>query len=144
MSQAGISASRRYSTSGLIPPAITGLHNGDAVRAWLANGIKFVVGDNTRDILTNQVRFSNLRFSVANTPQQNKFWPLISTVAVNGYAGLVIIPRWATTIYYNCDLPDCTLQEWITTSHGEGPFQHLIDDARATNTRNLLGLHWAP
>jgi len=57
------------------------------------NGIRNVVGDNTRDILRNQ---------------QNKFWPAISNRAVNGYAGLVIIPRWATTIYYNCDLPSST------------------------------------
>ena len=47
----------------------------------------------------------------------------------------------ATTIYYNCDLPDCTLQEWITTSAGSGDFSNLLNDARATNTRHLLALH---
>jgi hypothetical protein len=69
---------------------------------------------------------------------------LISSVQNNGYAGMVIIPRWATTIYYNCDLPDCTLQEWIKTSGGSGDFTHLLDNARTTNTWHLLGLHWDP
>jgi hypothetical protein len=95
----------------------------------LDNGIKWVVGDNTRSILMNQ---------------QNPFWPQISTVAVNGYPGMIIMPRWATTIYYNCDQPDCTLHEWIHTSGGSGDFQHLLDDARAVNSMHLLGLHWDP
>jgi hypothetical protein len=47
----------------------------------------------------------------------------------------------ATTIYYNCDLPACTLQEWIDTSGGSGDFNNLLNDARATNTRHLLSLH---
>jgi len=127
MAQVGISSAQKFS-NGLIPPAITGLHNGDAIRAWMENGIKYVVGDNTRPVLRNS----------------NTFWPLISTVAANGYAGLVIVPRWATTIYYNCDTPSCTLAEWIATSAGSGDFQNLLKDARATNGRNLLGLHWDP
>ena len=129
LQQSGISSARKFSNSGLIPPAITGLHNADAIRAWMDNGIKHVVGDNTRGVLTNL---------------QNPFWPQISTVSGNGYPGLVIIPRWATTIYYNCDLPDCTLHEWINTSAGSGDFQHLLDDTRSTNTFHLLGLHWDP
>jgi hypothetical protein len=129
LQQSGLSSARKFSNNGLIPPAITGLHNADAIRAWLDNGIKYVVGDNTRAILMNQ---------------QNAFWPAISTVAVNGYPGLIIIPRWATTIYYNCDLPDCTLHEWINTSAGSGDFQHLLDDARTANAFHLLGLHWDP
>jgi hypothetical protein len=46
----------------------------------------------------------------------------------------------ATTIYYNCDTAACTLQEWINTSGGSGNFQTLLNDARAVNTRYLLGL----
>ncbi|KAJ9652490.1 hypothetical protein H2201_009218, partial [Coniosporium apollinis] len=129
MQQIGISAAARFSGAGLVPPAITGTHNGDAIKAWMDNGIKHIVGDNTRPPLMNP---------------ESSFWPLTSTVAGNGYAGLNIIPRWATTIYYNCDTPDCTLQEWIDTSGGSGDFQNLLRDARAVNTRHLLGLHWDP
>jgi hypothetical protein len=44
--QVGIAAAQRYSGKGLVPPAITGLHNGDAIKAWMDNGITSVVGDN--------------------------------------------------------------------------------------------------
>lgn len=46
----------RFSGSGLIPPAITGLHNGDCLRAWSDNGLWNAIGDNTRPPLRNPVR----------------------------------------------------------------------------------------
>ncbi|PHH60941.1 hypothetical protein CDD81_998 [Ophiocordyceps australis] len=125
LKQAGIDAAQRFSPQGIIPPAITGLHNADALRAWVDNGIRYVVGDNTRPVLRNQ---------------QSMYWPLATTLQSNGFEGIVIVPRFATTIYYNCDTPDCTLQEWKDTSAGQGDFANLLDDARATNTRYLLGL----
>lgn len=76
--------------------------------------------------------------------QGNSFWPLITTVERNGYAGLVIVPRWATTIYYNCAFQNCTLLEWINTSAGSGNFDNLLDNARSVNTRYLLGLRPDP
>lgn len=129
MNQIGMDASNKFSGAGLIPPAITGMHNGDALQAWWDNGIRYVVGDNTRSVLRNQA---------------NSFYPLISTKASNGFDGMVIIPRYATTIYYNCDTQACTLQEWKDTSGGSGDFTTLLNDARTTNTRYLLGLHPDP
>jgi hypothetical protein len=58
LQQIGLWESDWMSQSGLIPPAITGLHNGDAIRAWMDHGIKYVVGDNTRPTLRNKVCFS--------------------------------------------------------------------------------------
>lgn len=55
MTQVGIAAGK-FSPKGLIPPSITGLHNGDVIREWMANGITMVVGDNTRPPLLNSVR----------------------------------------------------------------------------------------
>lgn len=121
--------STKFSQSGLIPPAITGMHNGDALRAWWDNGIRYVVGDNTRPILRNQ---------------ENSFYPLNSTVEENGFDGITIIPRWATTIYYNCDTAECTTKEWIDTTGSSGSFADLLIDARTTNSRYLLGLHPDP
>ncbi|KAJ4168868.1 hypothetical protein NW754_010799 [Fusarium falciforme] len=129
MSQMGIDQAQRYSTNGLVPPAITGLHNADVIKAWLDNQILYVVGDNTRTPLKNP---------------NSKFWPLISTVEGNGYDGLVIVPRFATTIYYNCDTAECTTKEWIDTSGGSGDFTNLLDNARTENTRYLLGLQADP
>lgn len=129
LKQVGLWTASKFSPAGIIPPAITGLHNGDAIKAWMDNGIKHVVGDNTRSVLRNQ---------------NNTFYPLITTVANNGYAGLTVIPRWATTIYYNCDTQECTTQEWVVTSGGSGTFTNLLNDARTTNSRYLLGLHPDP
>jgi hypothetical protein len=129
LKQVGLDQAKRFSTSGIIPPAITGLHNADTIKGWMDNGITNVVGDNTRPVLRNQ---------------QNSFWPLTTTVAGNGYAGLNVMPRWATLIYYNCDLPACTLQEWIDTSAGKGTFNDLLDNSRDSAIRQLMGLHWDP
>ncbi|KYK60816.1 extracellular serine-rich protein [Drechmeria coniospora] len=129
LKQMGIDRATRFSPKGIIPPAITGLHNADAIKGWTDNGIAYVVGDNTRPVLRNQ---------------QSRFWPLASTVESNGNTGITIIPRYATTIYYNCDKADCTVQEWKDTSAGQGDFTSLLNDARATNTRYLLGLQADP
>lgn len=39
LAASGIAAATRFSATGLIPPAITGLHNGDALQAWSDCGI---------------------------------------------------------------------------------------------------------
>lgn len=54
LNQVGISAGK-FSPGGLVPPAITGLHNGDAIAVWIAYGITAAVGDNTRSSLLNSV-----------------------------------------------------------------------------------------
>lgn len=128
MNQTGISSATKFS-QGLIPPAITGLHNGDVIKAWLQNGVNAVVGDNSRPLLLNT---------------QNEFWSLTSNVANNGYDGLEIMPRWSNAIYYNCDTPACTLLEWVTTSGGWGDFNSLLFYEKETTTRNLLKLRQDP
>lgn len=55
LEQMGFTSATYWSPQGIVPPAITGLHNGDAIRAWMDNGIAYVVGDNTRPLLRNTV-----------------------------------------------------------------------------------------
>jgi hypothetical protein len=62
LKQVGLSAATQFSSKGLIPPAITGLHNGDVIKAWIDNGILNVVGDNTRPVLMNTVRSKFLSY----------------------------------------------------------------------------------
>jgi hypothetical protein len=114
----------RFSPKSLIPPAITGLHNGDAIRAWVTSGITSAVGDNSRPVLLNS----------------NVHWPLTTSTEQNGYSGLTVVPRWPTAIYFDCDLPDCTLQEWKDTASGQGTFEDLLTFERTTTSRYLLGL----
>lgn len=99
LNQVGISAAPMFSGSGIVPPAITGLHNADVIQAWLDNGIVHVVGDNTRPVLRNSV--SDIARSLPAKPlvankyaQESPFWPKISNEEDNGYPGLVIVPRW--------------------------------------------------
>ncbi|KAH6693759.1 hypothetical protein F5X68DRAFT_164648 [Plectosphaerella plurivora] len=129
MKQMGISNAAAFSPQSLIPPAITGLHNGDVIKAWMDAGLTNVVGDNTRPLLRNT---------------QSQYWALTTTVESNGYAGLTVIPRYATTIYYNCDTPECTTKEWIDISKGYGNFTDLLALSKADNTRYLFSLQADP
>ncbi|CAI6080381.1 unnamed protein product [Clonostachys chloroleuca] len=125
----GIDAATRFTANGIIPPAITGLNNGDSIQALMDNGIKHVVGDNTRPATRNP---------------NSVYWPLISTYATNGYDGLTIIPRFSSRIYFNCHTPECTTREWIQTSAGSGDFNTLLALEKSSSTRNLLALQSDP
>jgi hypothetical protein len=121
-----------YSDSGLIPPGITGLHNGDALRAWDENGIRYAVGDNSRPILMEV------------SSRKSDFHPIISNVKENGYDGIYIIGRYGSSIYYNCDTPDCVNTEWKAIAGGSGDFNAQLQYEKTVNTKYLLGLRWDP
>ncbi|KAI3400682.1 hypothetical protein diail_2394 [Diaporthe ilicicola] len=125
LAQSGI-ASANFTANGLIPPAITGLHNGDALRAWHDAGLVNCVGDNSRPALRNQ---------------QNDMWPYFTQEAADGFAGIQVNGRWPTRIYFNCDTSDCTTQEWINTSAGSGDFNDLLAAEKADTIRYLTGLY---
>jgi hypothetical protein len=129
LSAVGLAAGRYFSPKGLIPPAITGLHNGDVLKAWKDAGLTNCVGDNTRPPLRNAV---------------NDMYPYITTFGSDGYDGFQVNPRWATRIYYNCDTADCTASEWVATSSptpNPGDFATLLATEKADTTRHLFGLY---
>lgn len=142
LAQVGLAANN-FSPHGLIPPAISGMHNGDALRAWYDNGITEVVGDSSRPLTRNQ---------------DHEYWPYITSTNADGYSGMTVLPRWrkslptasacrnadefliAVAMYYNCyDLP-CTSAEWVATSGGWGDEDDLLEYSRTTYTRHLLAL----
>ncbi|EWC47302.1 hypothetical protein DRE_03421 [Drechslerella stenobrocha 248] len=129
--QVGLDQVPLFSPRSLIPPAITGTQNPDAVRTWMENGIQSVVGDNTRAPLRNQ---------------NNDRWPLITNVSENGYDGLVIIPRWSNRIYYNADGVASDLQQWLDLSPKQATrnFTNLLSIERATTSQYLLNLYHDP
>ncbi|KAL1882847.1 hypothetical protein Daus18300_000485 [Diaporthe australafricana] len=128
LAASGIGAGN-FTPNGLIPPAITGLHNGDALRAWHDAGLVNCVGDNSRPVLRNQ---------------ENDMWPYITQESTDGYAGMQVNGRWPTRIYYNCDTSTCTTQEWIDTSAGVGTFNDLLAAEKADTIRYLAGLYHDP
>ncbi|KAK6509254.1 hypothetical protein TWF481_004012 [Arthrobotrys musiformis] len=126
---ATFTSAAKWSGKGLVPPAITGLHNGDALRAWSTAGLTSCVGDNTRPPLMNP---------------SNPYWPFITNMSGNGFDGFNVIPRFATRIYFNCDTANCTLQEWIDTSAGKGTIFDLLALERESTAKNLLALRQDP
>jgi hypothetical protein len=124
--QTGLDNANVFSSKALIPPAITGMHNGDALRAFHDLGLRNCVGDNARPALRNQ---------------QNTMWPYISTMEDNGFDGFNIIPRWPSRIYWNCDTPACTTQEWVDTSSGSGGFTNLMRMEKNDVMRYMFGLY---
>ncbi|KAL3459329.1 hypothetical protein BJX64DRAFT_291306 [Aspergillus heterothallicus] len=126
LAQVGISPSASLFTSnGIIPSAITGLHNGDALQAWHDHGITNCVGDNSRPVLRNQ---------------QNPMWPYFTSNASDGFNGMQVNPRWPTRVYFNCDNPACAVQQWTDRFAGSGDFNNLLATERETTLVYLLGL----
>ncbi len=120
-----ISAARLWSPKGLVPPAISGMHNGDALRAMSEAGIVNVVGDNSRSVLRNQ---------------QNFHWPYTSNVASDGFAGIQLTPRWATNIYFDVSTSEQSALEWRTLTGATGTFNDLLWREGEVNTNNLISL----
>jgi hypothetical protein len=129
MTAVGIAAATYFSPKGVIPPAITGLHNGDVLKAWKDSGLTNCVGDNTRPPLRNAA---------------NDMYPYMTNFNSDGYDGFQVNPRWATRIYYNCDSADCTASEWVATSSptpNPGDFATLLATEKADTARHLFGLY---
>ena len=129
MKTVGLSSAKHFTYKGIIPPAITGLHNGDALKAWWDNGIRNCVGDNSRPKLVNQ---------------ENEMWPYLTTVESDGFDGMQVNPRWVTRIYYNCNSPECNVQEWKDIAGGSGNFNDLLAAEKRTTMHHLFGLSAAP
>ncbi len=86
----------KFSTASVVTPEISGLFSSNAIRAMLENGIKSVVGDNSR----------------AELKAANPYEGLYTTVAKNNYDGLYIVPRNATEIYYDTSTPEELVSEY--------------------------------
>ncbi|KAJ5924478.1 hypothetical protein N7466_008665 [Penicillium verhagenii] len=129
LKQVGLDQGTHFTANGIIPPAITGIHNGDALQAWWDNGITNCVGDNTRSALLNT---------------ENAMWPYFTVTATDGFNGMQVNPRWATRIYYDCTTPACTLAEWINTSSGSGDFDYLMSQEQSDTMRHFFGLYHEP
>jgi hypothetical protein len=128
LSQVGFASATLFTSGGIIPSAITGLHNGDALQAWNDRGITSCVGDNSRPVLRNA---------------QNPMWPYFTSLESDGFAGMQVNPRWPTRIYFDCDSPECAVQEWVDRFgvNESVDFDDLLAAERETILVYLLGLY---
>ncbi|KAJ3095132.1 hypothetical protein HDU97_007245 [Phlyctochytrium planicorne] len=135
--QIGLTTSAGWSNFSMVTPGISGLFNGDALRALTQFGITAAVGDTSRPKTTN-----------LTNPE---FWPMITSVDVSGFAGFTVIPRSATNVFFNCTNPVYNTQIYHNIYANAAdqtlktkPFAGIIDDDVQRVTRMLLGLSWVP
>jgi hypothetical protein len=84
----------------MVPPAITGIFNGDGLRGLWGAGIRYMVGDNTRGELVNPA---------------SELWAVRTNAADSGFAGMTVIPRFSTLVFFDTSLPEENLSEYCFT-----------------------------
>jgi len=73
-----------WSSTAMVNPSISGLFNGQVLQAMWNSGIRYAVGDN----------------SIADESPVFPYWGWYTTTAVDGFAGMFILPRAPTDIFY--------------------------------------------
>ncbi|KAJ3112952.1 hypothetical protein HDU96_003953 [Phlyctochytrium bullatum] len=128
--QLGLTSTPNWSNFSMVTPGISGLFNGDALKALLDFGITASVGDSSRPKTLN-----------STNPE---FWPMITTVDANGYAGFTAVPRSATQVFFNCTNPTYNALLYNNIYGGSVTFDYVVKSDVDRVTRMLLGLSWVP
>ncbi|KAJ3110080.1 hypothetical protein HDU96_006924 [Phlyctochytrium bullatum] len=83
----GLDNTNVWSRKSMVTPKISGFFNGDALRALVSRGVIAGVGDSSRPKVQNDT---------------NAFWwPMITSVAKNGFDGFIVVPRQSLNIFFN-------------------------------------------
>ncbi|KAI8465146.1 MAG: hypothetical protein J3K34DRAFT_525626 [Monoraphidium minutum] len=80
-----------YTRKVVVPPEVSGLCNGDALRAMWDSGIRAAIGDNTWTHMLHPGTAYRMRRT---------------TTADNGFDGMGILPRWSSALYFDCSTPE--------------------------------------
>ncbi|ORX42289.1 hypothetical protein BCR36DRAFT_587301 [Piromyces finnis] len=83
----GLLDTEYWSSSSIITPQISGLHNKDALDVFIQYGIHSATGDVSRNAITNL---------------ENPYLPFFTTLEGSNFEGFPIIPRTPTEVYYYC------------------------------------------
>ncbi|KAI9344677.1 hypothetical protein BDR26DRAFT_857406 [Obelidium mucronatum] len=126
----GLDGQPYWSNKSMVTPGISGIFNGDALKALLDFGITGAVGDSSRPSLWNTER--------------PMYWPMTTTVEKNGYAGFTVVPRQSLNIYFNT-----TNQEYNTILYNKiygttKTFADIMAIEVKRIVRTLLFLSWQP
>eukprot|EP00026_Physarum_polycephalum_P003715 Phypoly_transcript_03729.p1 GENE.Phypoly_transcript_03729~~Phypoly_transcript_03729.p1 ORF type:complete len:737 (+),score=86.88 Phypoly_transcript_03729:116-2326(+) len=117
-----------YSSSAMVTPSISGLFNGEVLRALAAVGITTVVGDNSRPELV----------------PENRYHGIYTSVAKHGFDGIFIVPRHVSDIYYDVSSPDAEIAQY-THIYGSAKTLHEIVVLQSHNAaQNLLAYRHDP
>lgn len=111
-----------FSPHSMVTPHISGLYNRHALEAMKKNGIFHIVND----------------MSIIKQRPTNAHTAYYTTSAVNGSDGVLIMPRYATDIYYDTSIPE-EITDVFNSIHG-GVFKRRLyfeDIFKMENERNI-------
>jgi len=118
-----------YSPHSIVTPEISGLHNGDALRALKENGVNYAVGDTSRQDLS----------------PANFYLPFISNKTTSNFDGFIAIPRQPPQIYWDCS----TIEENMKLYKERYPdlntdWNTHLDNEAVLHVKNFLKLRHDP
>jgi hypothetical protein len=117
-----------YNNISVVTPSITGLFNSECLRAMYDLGIRNVVGDNSRKELI----------------PDNVYHGIHTSVAVHGFAGIYIVPREDTNIYYDAGDTDDISTQYNTLYKTSLTFDEIVQLDVAVALRLLLNFRYDP
>jgi len=117
-----------YSSSAMVTPSISGLFNGEVLRALATVGIYTVVGDNSRPELV----------------PENKYHGIYTSVETHGFDGIYIVPRHVTDIFYNVATPDQEVAEYMKIYGVSKTINEIVSIQAQTAARFLLSYRHDP
>ncbi|KAJ3012907.1 UNVERIFIED_CONTAM: hypothetical protein HDU68_000966, partial [Siphonaria sp. JEL0065] len=126
----GLDGQPFWSNNSIVTPGISGIFNGDALKALSDFGIKGCVGDSSRNKTVD-----------ANRPL---WWPLTTTVANNNFAGFTVIPRQSLAIYFNATNANYNAQLYNNIYGTKKTFADVLVAEVDRNMRTLAFLSWNP
>ncbi|KAI9344673.1 hypothetical protein BDR26DRAFT_857395 [Obelidium mucronatum] len=126
----GLDGQPFWSNKSMVTPGISGIFNGDALKALLDFGITGVVGDASRPKTVDPVR--------------PLWWPITTNVADNGYAGMTVVPRQSLNIYFNTTNGPYNAQLYNNIYGTTKTFADILAIEVARNMRTLPMLSWQP
>ncbi|KAI9348008.1 hypothetical protein BDR26DRAFT_834015 [Obelidium mucronatum] len=126
----GLDGQPFWSNRSIVTPGISGIFNGDALRAMYDFGITNCVGDSSRPKTLNTER--------------PLWWPMTTTVANNNFAGFTVIPRQSVAIYFNTTNQAYNTQLYNNIYGTNKTFADVMDAEIKRNLRTLALLSWNP
>ncbi|KAJ3192166.1 hypothetical protein HK101_006946 [Irineochytrium annulatum] len=128
---ANVAGTSYWSNFSMVTPGISGLFNGDALRALVDFGITAAVGDSSRPKTFD-----------ATAPY---WWPLSTTMANNNFDGFTIVPRQVLNIYFNVTNPNYLVTLYNNIYPGvNANYQYIMNAEVARVSRIVMALSWNP
>ncbi|KAJ3396141.1 hypothetical protein HDV05_003218, partial [Chytridiales sp. JEL 0842] len=122
----GFDTKPNWSKHSLVSPGISGIFNGDAIRAWRDAGLTSVVGDITRPSINNP----------------NPYLPYTTTTESSNNPGFTVIPRASTHIYFNCTTPTENENVYAALNTPRLTFRQIIDAEATRAVLRFMNLFW--